>query len=288
MIFSTIERRDSKTPAGDMWHVLNINRRVEAAEAAIQGMTNLIDTINSDIYEMKNKTPSQLSAEIKEVNPKSNMVNIIEKVEYQATLPKASGGSINRQDSDVIKKMNAKLKTYETRIDDLDNALGNMATRESIKNLCSEDKVLYLIKENLDNFEPTFPVIEEIETKKEHILTNIAEEPKGNTLVEPVQKKPSEKACASVSSVTLKRGDSKESKTRIAYQEVSTKILFLEQEIGKAKDQIGTLEMKLGQKIEMVDIEGKTDQAEVLKVLLLFCFIFKVSSVNLTNINFCE
>ena len=36
-----------------MWHVLNMNRRLEAAEATIQGMTGLIDGISSDVGELK-------------------------------------------------------------------------------------------------------------------------------------------------------------------------------------------------------------------------------------------
>ena len=36
-----------------MWHVLNINRRLEAAEATIQGMTNLIDNVSSDVVDLK-------------------------------------------------------------------------------------------------------------------------------------------------------------------------------------------------------------------------------------------
>ena len=60
-----------------MWHVLNINRRVEAAEAAIQGMTNLIDTINSDLYEMKNNTSSMsVSPVVTETVNNANIANI--------------------------------------------------------------------------------------------------------------------------------------------------------------------------------------------------------------------
>lgn len=289
MFISTIERRDSKTPAGDMWHVLNINRRVEAAEAAIQGMTNLIDTINSDIYEMKNNTPSQSSTEVKEINPKTTT---IEKAESQVAsnipsiLPKSSDGALRRQDSEM-KKMKSKLNTYENRFDDLDHKLENMATRDAIKHLCSEDKVLHLIKENLDNFEPTFPMFDETATKEEPILTNTVEEAKQNTskkdvtLIESLHEKGSKKACVSVPSITLKRGDSKESKTRVAYQEVTTKILFLEQEISKAKDQVSALETKLGEKIEMIDIEGKMDRSEVSALLfLLLCFIISLILIN--------
>lgn len=92
---STIERRDSKTPAGDMWHVLNINRRVEAAEAAIQGMTNLIDTINSDLYEMKNNTSSMSVSPVvtETVNNNSN-TNNIEKLTTESVAARASGVAI--------------------------------------------------------------------------------------------------------------------------------------------------------------------------------------------------
>ena len=36
-----------------MWHVLNVNRRLEAAEATIQGMTSLIDDLASELMDVK-------------------------------------------------------------------------------------------------------------------------------------------------------------------------------------------------------------------------------------------
>ena len=49
----TSQSGESLTKAGDMWHVLNINRRVETAEAALEGLTSLFDRMSMQLDEMK-------------------------------------------------------------------------------------------------------------------------------------------------------------------------------------------------------------------------------------------
>ena len=81
-----------------MWHVLNINRRVEAAEAAIQGMTNLIDTINSDLYEMKNNTSSMSVTPVVETvnnnnnNNNNNKPSVVERSTTESVAVKVASG----------------------------------------------------------------------------------------------------------------------------------------------------------------------------------------------------
>ena len=41
-----------------MWQILNVNRRLEAAEATIQGMTGLIDNLSTDISEIRGSIKS--------------------------------------------------------------------------------------------------------------------------------------------------------------------------------------------------------------------------------------
>ena len=66
-----------------MWHVLNINRRVEAAEAAIQGMTNLIDNINSDLYEMRSNNSSEV---IRTQSPSLGKVTLFSQIKRHVLL----------------------------------------------------------------------------------------------------------------------------------------------------------------------------------------------------------
>ena len=74
----------------------------------------------------------------------------------------------------------------------------------------------------------------------------------------------------------LKRRDSRESRTRIAYQEVSAKMLFLEQEITKAKSTITSLEAMLSTKVDTSAISGKLDKDEV---IFYFIFYLQVSQI---------
>ena len=41
-----------------MWQILNVNRRLEAAEATIQGMTGLIDNLSTVISEIRGSIKS--------------------------------------------------------------------------------------------------------------------------------------------------------------------------------------------------------------------------------------
>lgn len=294
-----MERRDSKTPAGDMWHVLNINRRVEAAEAAIQGMTNLIDTINSEVDELKNNS----------TNNTDNGDNDNKKERNNNANNNNNNGSISKQEQDIVKKMAGKLKSYDGRFNDLESKMTNMVVQSDIKDLCTEDKVKEMIKENFDNFEPTFPVCEpatevnspdtaetlkestgnenedqivqhasttgEKDVKKKSDQQNERKESVANTKSvhsktksihiedkEDLQHKKSTEL-AKKSTVVLKKRDSRESRTRIAYQEVSGKMLYLEQEIIKAKEKVTQLEQELDKKLDLSGIECKSDKTEV-------------------------
>ena len=53
-----LDRKKSRTPVGDMWHGLNMDRRLEAAEAAIKGITGLVDKIVTDLSDLKKRGTS--------------------------------------------------------------------------------------------------------------------------------------------------------------------------------------------------------------------------------------
>ena len=151
--FRSLERKDSKTPANDMWHVLNINRRLEAAEATIQGMTSLIDNVSSEIEEMK-RTP--LSSP-----PVERVVTVEQPTDVERTSPTLAGNSpiqggeapepktvqvitntVNTVvDQEVVKKLSAKVKGLEGKLDGLDVKLGRCATKHEVEGLCDTKKV---------------------------------------------------------------------------------------------------------------------------------------------------
>ena len=53
-----LQNRDSSTTAaGDMWQAMNLVRRIEAAEGAIDGITAMLDDINEQLKMMKENCP---------------------------------------------------------------------------------------------------------------------------------------------------------------------------------------------------------------------------------------
>ena len=225
----------------------------------------------------------------------------------------------NKEDAELLHKMNAKLNVYDSKMADIDNRINKMVTKEKLNDLCTVQEVEDLIQENLANFEPSFPIVNsgyqdtgnEVVAPIESEVSSIpstggstSEKDSGlsdtNATKKSLQSKatpqpkatpqskatpqakpvPSTAASATVASKQpkpvesvqqqqgLKRRDSRESRTRIAYQEVSAKMLFLEQEITKAKSTITSLEVILSTKVDMSAMSGKLDKDEVI-------FIFK-------------
>ena len=189
---------------------------------------------------------------------------------------------------------------------DIDNRINKMVTKEKLNDMCTVQEVENLIQENLANFAPSFPIIDsgykedtgnevvapsgpQVTTKPSSTGGSASEKDSGlsdtNSTKKTTQPQatPKPKAAPAPVAVTaskqpkpvesvqqqqvLKRRDSRESRTRIAYQEVSAKMLFLEQEITKAKSTITSLEALLSMKVEMSALGGKLDKNEVIFLL---------------------
>jgi len=258
LISRSMERRDSKTQASDMWHVLNINRRVEAAEAAIQGMTNLIDTINCELDDIKS-VPA-ISTPIPEGRPQSTNSN----------------HSISKQEQEVVKKMAAKLKSYDGKFTEMEKKLTEITTivpkqaeiQTMVKSFCTTETVKDLIEESLLGFQPDMeqfvatappieqpavaPLIEKPATAPPiEQPSPIAHAQQPETVV--VEKKVSENNA--VQQAVLKKREPRDSRTRLAYQDISNKMIFLEQEIAAAKERMNQLNTELTIKLEMKHAE---------------------------------
>ena len=184
------------------------------------------------------------------------------------------------------------MNVFDTKIADIDHRIKKMVTKEQLNDLCTVQEVETIIQDNLANFEPSFPIIEDAEGSGEEIATSFSPvKPQSPPTVAKKQQQQSKKESGSASEKdsgveeskpsklpkavesiqqqqVLKRRDSRESRTRIAYQEVSAKMLYLEQEIAKAKGHVTSLEVLLDDKIEMSAIDGKLDKDEVCTMLL--------------------
>ena len=254
-----------------MWHVLNINRRVEAAEAAIQGMTNLIDTINSDLDDLKASK-----------NKESPVTNSNEET------------TISKQEQEVVKKMAAKLNGHDGKIAEIEKKIlimnpspGKTIQNETLENYCTSEQVQAMIDASLDNHIPQFelPFKSDESTNEEKTFTKVSDkdlafmeskeskesiskgsktsvsfkESKGSQSKTSISLKES-KGSQSKTSISLK--ESKGSRTKVVYQEISNKMLFLENEINKAKERMKHIDKELTAKMEQ-STEDKASKAEV-------------------------
>ena len=215
-----------------MWHVLNINRRVEAAEAAIQGMTNLIDTINSELDDLKISK-----------NKESTVTNNNEE------------DTTSKQGQEVVKKMAVKLNGHDGKIAEIEKQILKMnpasdktIQNETLENYCTSEQVQAMIDASLDNHIPQFelPFQSNESTNEEETCTRVSH--KDLTSKE------------SKTSISLR--ESKGSRTKILFQEISNKMLFLEKEINKAKERMKHIDKELTAKMEQ-SIDDKVSKEEV-------------------------
>ena len=223
-----------------MWHVLNINRRVEAAEAAIQGMTNLIDTINSELDDLK-----------------------ISKTKESTVTNSNEEDTISKQGQEVVKKMAVKLNGHDGKIAEIEKQILKMnpASDKSIQNetpenYCTSEQVQAMIDASLDNHIPQFelPFQSHESTNEEETCTKVSNK--------DLTSKESKESVSKESKTSISLKESKGSRTKIVFQEISNKMLFLEKEINKAKERMKHIDKELTAKMEQ-SIDDKASKEEV-------------------------
>ena len=226
-----------------MWHVLNINRRVEAAEAAIQGITNLIDTINSELDDLKISK-----------NKESPVTNNNEE------------NTISKQEQEVVKKMTAKLNGHDGKIAEIEKKilkinpdLGKAIQNETLENYCTSEQVQAMIDSSLENHIPQFelPFKSDESTNEEKTCAKVSDKD-----LTSKESKESKESVSKESKTSICLKESKGSRTKIVYQEISNKMLFLEKEINKAKERMKHLDKELTAKMEQ-STDDKASKAEV-------------------------
>ena len=223
-----------------MWHVLNINRRVEAAEAAIQGMTNLIDTINSELDDLK-----------------------ISKTKESTETNNNEEDTISKQGQEVVKKMAVKLNGHDGKIAEIEKQILKMnpasdrtMQNETLENYCTSEQVQAMIDASLDNHIPQFelPFQSNESTNEEETCTRVSHK--------DLTSKESKESVSKESKTSISLRESKGSRTKILFQEISNKMLFLEKEINKAKERMKHIDKELTAKMEQ-SIDDKVSKEEV-------------------------
>ena len=113
-------RESSTTAAGDMWQAMNVVRRIEVAEGAIDGITTMLDDITEQLKKMKENCPDN---KINELSNKFNdmITNPGKSDELQAKLKEIDGKLKN-----IVYKTDLKPYITVTKINEImDNKLQN-------------------------------------------------------------------------------------------------------------------------------------------------------------------
>ncbi|EDO30155.1 predicted protein [Nematostella vectensis] len=114
------QKQDARTPVGDMWQFININRRLGATETAIEKLTSLLDNMMAEVNDVKelangiDDLKKQISELEKQQSSLESRVKALESVDNSEEQKKLE---------DLIKELN-KLKSRVNELptkDDLDN-----------------------------------------------------------------------------------------------------------------------------------------------------------------------
>ena len=167
---ASLVRKESRTPAHDFVELINIKRKLEACENSLDGLTEMVDTLASDVSEMKELFPG----ENRQV-PNDVVSDIEELKRFCKTLKENQTGEESKQ-------LDA-LADNERRINELENVLANLkdALEEISKNaqslikVNSEGQESKEISEVLEKFETHNKQLQDLADRIQEIEVKIEE-----------------------------------------------------------------------------------------------------------------
>lgn len=115
------QKKDGRTPVGDMWQFININRRLGATETGIDKLTSLLDTMMKEVSDVK-----ETAAEIDELK---NKLAKLEKL--NSSLSERISALESVDNSEERKKMEDLLKEMQN----LKNQVDGLPTMDDLNNL---------------------------------------------------------------------------------------------------------------------------------------------------------
>lgn len=114
---ASLVRKESKTPAHDFVELVNIKRTLEASESSLEGLTEMVDALASDLNELKeslpkvHKTSSDLRSDMEELRKSLN-----------AMKEDKAGKEEGEKEGDTI----SSLENTEQRMDGFESVLANL------------------------------------------------------------------------------------------------------------------------------------------------------------------
>ena len=110
---ASLVRKDSKTPAHDFVELINIKRKLEASETSLEGLTEMVDALTSDLDELKNSLPDGLKETYNDMRSEIKEIKI-------------SFGKQDREQDEEISKRLEKLEEDSKRIYELESTFENL------------------------------------------------------------------------------------------------------------------------------------------------------------------
>lgn len=114
------QKKEGRTPVGDMWQFININRRLGATETGIEKLTSLLDTMMKEVSEVKETAA--------EINGLKNKFTELEKLnsslsERISALESVDNSEERKKMEDLLKEMQHLKKQVDglPTMDDLNN-----------------------------------------------------------------------------------------------------------------------------------------------------------------------
>jgi len=117
---ASLVRKESKTPAHDFVELVNIKQKVDACENSLEGLTEMVDALTSDVDELKENLRNKPTESFNDI--RSDIAELRKSVN-------AMKGDYNKQDGgqdDEISKQLGSLEYIERRMDGIENMLANL------------------------------------------------------------------------------------------------------------------------------------------------------------------
>lgn len=139
---ASLVRKESRTPAHDFVELINIKRKLEACENSLDGLTEMVDALASDVSEMKELLPG-VNREVPN--------EVISDIEELKSFCKTVKENQTREES---KQLDA-LADNERKVNELENMLANLkdALEEISKNAQSSKDLINVSGEGQENKE---------------------------------------------------------------------------------------------------------------------------------------
>ena len=137
---ASLVRKESRTPAHDFVELINIKRKLEASENSVEGLTEMVDALTSDVNELKETMPSvnnvsrDVTADIEELK---NGLNALKEEKNQG----------EHQSGETSKQLD-KLAHNEQRLDGLESLIANLKeAMDELKNTQSSKEPVQCLNE---------------------------------------------------------------------------------------------------------------------------------------------